>query len=37
MEFVSVMNTVLGIVFFVCYFYQFVYIAVPFFVKAKPH
>ncbi len=37
MEFVSVMNTVLGIVFFVCYFYQFVYIAVPFLVKAKPH
>lgn len=37
MEIVSVINTVLGAVFFICYFYQFVYIAVPFLVKAKPH
>ncbi len=37
MEPVSVINTVLGAVFFICYFYQFVYIAVPFLKKSKPH
>ena len=30
MELVSVINTVLGAVFFICYFYQFVYIAALF-------
>ncbi|MBQ7332335.1 MAG: glycosyltransferase, partial [Opitutales bacterium] len=30
-------NMVLGVIFLVCYLYQFFYIAVPFFVKDKPH
>ena len=30
-------NMALGIIFLVCYLYQFFYIAVPFFLKDKPH
>lgn len=32
----AVMNAVIGGLFFLCYAYQFVYLAVPFFKKAKP-
>lgn len=37
MDFVHTFNTVIGIVFFLCYFYQFAYIAVPFLKKREPH
>ncbi len=36
-EVISLLNNVVGVLFFVCFAYQFVYIAVPFFKKAKPH
>lgn len=37
MEFLSLFNFIIGILFFVCYTYQFAYIFVPFFKKDKPH
>ena len=36
-EVISLLNNVVGVLFFVCFAYQFVYIAIPFFKKAKPH
>lgn len=35
MESIMIINFILGWIFFLCYFYQFVYIAVPFAVKRK--
>lgn len=37
MEIVSKINEILGIVFMVCYAYQFFFILIPFIVKDKPH
>ena len=37
MEFLSLFNFIIGVLFFICYTYQFVYIFVPFFKKDKPH
>ena len=37
MEFIKTLNSIIGIVFLLCYAYQFFYIAVSFFKKIKPH
>ena len=37
MEIVQLVNIVLSIIFFMCYAYQFVYLAVPFLKKDPPH
>ena len=37
MEFLSLFNFIIGVLFFVCYTYQFAYIFVPLFKKDKPH
>lgn len=37
METIKVINFIIGIVFFVCYSYQFFYILIPFVKKEKPH
>ena len=37
METVRIVNWIISIIFFVCYTYQFLYIAVPFIWKDKPH
>lgn len=34
---IVIFNLVVGAIFLVCYFYQFIYILVPFIKKAKPH
>lgn len=36
-EIIRIVNFVLGVLFTVCYSYQFFYLAVPFFKKDKPH
>lgn len=37
MEIVQLVNIVLSIIFFMCYAYQFVYLAIPFVKKDRPH
>ena len=37
METIKIINFIIGIVFFVCYSYQFFYILIPFVKKEKPH
>ena len=37
METIKLINFIIGIIFFVCYSYQFFYILVPFVKKEKPH
>ena len=37
MEFLSLFNFIIGVLFFICYTYQFAYLFVPFFKKDKPH
>lgn len=34
---IGILNFTVGIIFFVCYFYQFVYVLIPFIKKPKPH
>lgn len=37
MEVIKLLNGVIGALFFFCFAYQFFYLAVPFFKKARPH
>lgn len=37
MEFILYFNIIISVLFFVCYFYQGLYVLVPFFKKDKPH
>lgn len=37
MEIVSKINHILGLIFIICYAYQFFYVLIPFIIKEKPH